>query len=117
MRRRQGRGLAKALKKLYLRVSHGRLKKRDKILEAVGRLKERFPKAHPFVTIHVGASHREFTYAWHVAKFKDALRRDGAYLLRSNQAGWSAQGGNKDGRTVHWGDDRCGNPTFSDGRS
>jgi transposase len=91
MRRRQRRGLAKALKKLYLRVSKGRLKKRDKILEAVGRFKERFPKAHPFVTIHVGATHREFTYAWNVAKFKDALRRDGAYLLRSNQAGWSAQ--------------------------
>ena len=91
MRRRQRRGLSKALKKLYLRVSNGRLKKRDKILEAVGRFKERFPKAHPFVTIHVGATHREFTYAWNVAKFKDALRRDGAYLLRSNQAGWSAQ--------------------------
>jgi hypothetical protein len=26
-----------------------------------------------------------------VAKFKAALARDGAYLLRSNQAGWSAQ--------------------------
>lgn len=91
MRRRQRRGLAKALKKLYLRVRKGRLKKRDKILEAVGRLKERFPKAHPFVAIRVGATYREFTYAWNVAKFKDALRRDGAYLLRSNQAGWSAQ--------------------------
>ena len=54
-------------------------------------LKERFPKAHPFVTIGVGATHREFTYAWNVAKFKDVLRRDGAYLLRSNQADWSAQ--------------------------
>ena len=91
MRRRQRRGLAQALKKLHLRVTKGRLKQRDKILEAVGRLQERFPKAHPFVTIRVGATHREFTYAWHVAKFKDALRRDGAYLLRSNQAGWSAQ--------------------------
>jgi transposase len=91
MRRRQRRGLAKALAKLYLRVRKGRLKKRDKILEAVGRLKERFPKAHPFVTIRAGATHREFSYAWNVAKFKDALRRDGAYLLRSNQAGWSAQ--------------------------
>lgn len=91
MRRRQRRGLAKALTKLSLRVRSGRLRKRDKILEAVGRLKERFPKAQPFVTIRVGATHREFTYAWHVAKFKDALRRDGAYLLRSNQAGWSAQ--------------------------
>ena len=91
IRRRQRRGLAKELKKLYLRVSKGRLKKRDKILEAVGRLQERFPKARPFVTIGVGATHQEFTYSWKVAKFKDALRRDGAYLLRSNQAGWSAQ--------------------------
>ena len=90
MRRRQRRGLAQALKKLYARVSTGRLKKRDKILEAIGRLKERFPKAHPFVTIRVGATHREFTYVWNVVKFKDALRCDGAYLLRSNQAGWSA---------------------------
>jgi hypothetical protein len=91
MRRRQRRGLAQALKKLYARVSTGRLKKRDKILEAIGRLKERFPKAHPFVTIRVGVTHRQFTYVWNVVKFKDALRRDGAYLLRSNQAGWSAQ--------------------------
>ena len=90
IRRRQRRGLAQALKKLYARVSTGRLKKRDKILEAIGRLKERFPKAHPFVTIRVGATHREFTYVWNVVKFKDALRCDGAYLLRSNQAGWSA---------------------------
>jgi hypothetical protein len=91
MRRRQRRGLAKALKKLAARVQSGRLKKRDKIVEAIGRLKERFPKAHPFVTIDVGARDREFSYVWKVAKFKDALRRDGAYLLRSNQAGWSAQ--------------------------
>jgi transposase len=91
MRRRQRRGLAKALQKLHARVTKGRLKKRDKILEAVGRLKERFPKAHPFVSVSVGASYREFTYSWKVAQFKDALRRDGAYLLRSNQAGWSAQ--------------------------
>lgn len=91
MRRRQRRGLAKALKKLHLRINKGRLKKRDKILEIVGRLKERFPKARPFVTIDVGATHQEFTYAWNAGKFKEALRRDGAYLLRSNQAGWSAQ--------------------------
>jgi transposase len=91
LRRRQRRGLAKALQKLHARRSKGRRKQRDKIVEAVGRLKERFPKAHPFVTIRVGATHRELTYAWNIAKFKAALRRDGAYLLRSNQAGWSAQ--------------------------
>jgi hypothetical protein len=90
MRRRQRRGLAAALKKLERRVSTGRLKKRDKILEAIGRLKARFPKAHRFVSTRVGPRGK-FSYLWNVAKFKAALARDGAYLLRSNQAGWSAQ--------------------------
>jgi transposase len=91
IRRRQRRGLAKALKKLHERVSSGRLKKRDKIIEAVGRLKERFPKARTFVTITVSDNHVSLRYVWHVAKFRAALACDGAYLLRSNQAGWSAQ--------------------------
>ena len=90
MRRRQRRGLAKALKKLHCRVRAGRLKKRDKILEAIGRLKARFPKAHRFVTTSV-KPRGAFSYVWNVANFKAALARDGAYLLRSNQAGWSAQ--------------------------
>jgi len=91
IRRRQRRGLAQALRKLHARVRAGRLKQRDKIVEAVGRLKERFPKARGFVTITVSDSHMSLTYAWNVAKFRAALARDGAYLLRSNQSGWSAQ--------------------------
>lgn len=90
IRRRQRRGLAKSLKKLHRRVRTGRLKQRDKILEAIGRIKARYPKAHRFVTTRVGAG-GDFSYVWNVTKFKDALARDGAYLLRSNQAGWSAQ--------------------------
>jgi transposase len=91
MRRRQRQGLAKALKKLRTRVAAGRLKKRDKILEAIGRLKERYPKACPFVTITVSNHPLSLNYVWNVAKFREALARDGAYLLLSNQAGWSAQ--------------------------
>ena len=91
IRRRQRRGLAQALKKLYARISAGRLKKHDKIVEAVGRLKERFPKARAFVTIAVTDNRVSLSYRWNVTKFREALARDGAYLLRSNQAGWSAQ--------------------------
>jgi hypothetical protein len=91
MRRRQRRGLATALKKLHKRIHAGRLKKRDKILEAIGRLKERYPKGRPFVRITVSDAPVSLSYAWDVGKFRDALVRDGAYLLRSNQAGWSAQ--------------------------
>jgi hypothetical protein len=89
IRRRQRRGLAQALKKLQARVSGGRLKKRDKILEAVGRLKERFPKARAFVTISVSVNPVSISYVWDVVKFRAALVGDGAYLLRSNQTGWS----------------------------
>ena len=91
IRRRQRRGLAKALKKLHTRVAKGRLKNRDKILEALGRLKERFPKARAFVAVTVTDSPVSLKCVWHAAKFGDTLARDGAYLLRSNQAGWSAQ--------------------------
>jgi hypothetical protein len=91
IRRRQRRALATGLKKLQARVARGRLKKRDKIHEAVGRLTGRYPKARPFVKISVSDTPVSVRCTWKVAKFKAALARDGAYLLRSNQAGWSAQ--------------------------
>jgi hypothetical protein len=91
IRRWQRRGLARALKKLHARVAKGRLKKRDKVVEAIGRLKGRYPKACPFVTLSVADQPVSLTCTWQVAKFKEALSRDGVYLLRSNQAGWSAQ--------------------------
>jgi Transposase DDE domain/Domain of unknown function (DUF4277) len=92
IRRRQRRGLAGALEKLKKRIEAGRLKKRDKILESVGRLKGRFPKARPFVTITVTkAKPARLSWSWLREKFRAALAGDGAYLLRSNQGGWSAR--------------------------
>jgi transposase len=92
IRRRQRRGLAGALEKLKKRIEAGRLKKRDKILESVGRLKGRFPKARAFVTITVTkAKPARLSWSWLREKFRAALAGDGAYLLRSNQGGWSAR--------------------------
>ncbi len=92
IRRRQRRGLARALEKLRKRITDGRLKSRDKILEGVGRLKGRFPKARPFVTITVTkAKPARLSWSWLREKFRTALAGDGAYLLRSNQGGWSAR--------------------------
>jgi transposase len=91
MRRKQRRGLAQAVRKLQQRVAAGRLKSRDKILEAVGRLQARFPRARPFVSLTVAAAGRPLvTCTGKIDQFKAALAADGAYLLRSNQAGWSA---------------------------
>jgi transposase len=91
MRRRQRRGLARALEKLQKRIDAGRLKDRDKVLESVGRLKGRFPKARPFVAITVARTEPAvLSWRWLREKFREALAGDGAYLLRSNQDGWSA---------------------------
>lgn len=92
IRRKQRRGLAKAVRKLQKRVAAGRLKSRDKILEAVGSLQARFPKARPFVSLTVAATEPPLVACtWKIDKFKAALASDGAYLLRSNRAGWSAE--------------------------
>jgi hypothetical protein len=91
IRRRQRRGLAKALNKLRQRIDNGRLKDRDKVLECIGRLKGRFPKATPFVTITIAKTRpTSLRWTWLREKFRTALMGDGAYLLRSNQSGWSA---------------------------
>jgi DDE family transposase len=91
IRRRQRRGLARGLKRLDELITKGRLKNRDKILERVGQLTGRFPKARPFVTINVAkAKQAKLSWSWNRQKFKTALSKDGAYLLQSNQKGWSA---------------------------
>ena len=91
IRRRQRHGLAQDLKKLAALIDAGKLKNRDKILERIGRLKERYPKARLFVDITVTTSkHPRINWSWDRAKYEQALARDGAYLLRSNQAGWTA---------------------------
>jgi transposase len=91
IRRRQRRGLSTDLKKLSALVDGGKLKKRDKILERVGRLKERYPKARGFVQINVTATKQpRLEWTWDQAKYRQALATDGAYLLRSNQPGWTA---------------------------
>jgi len=92
IRRRQRRGLARDLRKLRDLIDRGKLKKRDKILERVGRLKERYPKARSFVKTNVTTKRRpRLEWSWDRAKYKQALAADGAYLLRSNQPGWTAR--------------------------
>ncbi len=77
MRRRQRRGLAEALRKLRQRVEKGRLKDRDKVLECVGGLKGRFPKARAFVTITVAKTNpASLNWTWLREKFRTALARE-----------------------------------------
>jgi transposase len=92
IRRRQRRGLAQDLKKLRELIDAGKLKNRDKVLERVGRLKERYPKARSFVKINVTTTKQpRLEWSWDRAGYKQALAGDGVYLLRSNQPGWTAR--------------------------
>jgi transposase len=90
IRRGQRHNLKKGLRNLCKRVEEGKLKKRDKILLAVGRLTGRYPKARPFYGITV-AEDGKVTVHCHTQKFREALQRDGAYLLQSNREGWTAK--------------------------
>jgi transposase len=92
IRRRQRRGLTDGLRKLQARVAKGALKNRDKILECVGRLHERYPKARTFVTVAVAKrGKRAVTWTWDVQRYRAALAADGAYVLQSNRGGWTSQ--------------------------
>jgi len=94
IRRRQLLGLYRNLKTLAATVATGRLKQADRVLERVGRLRERWPAAGRFAAItlqrdEAGQAQR-VRCSWHKDKLKAALARDGAYLLLSDQTDWSA---------------------------
>jgi len=69
------------LRQLCELIDKGKLKNRDKILERLGRLKGRFPKARPFVKTDVTTTKRpKLEWSWDRAKYKHALAANGAYL-------------------------------------
>jgi hypothetical protein len=89
IRRRQLLKLYRGLRSLQRRITHGRLKKRDKILEAIGRLKGVCPKAAALVLIDtLPPQPTTLTWSWKIRRIKALLIRDGAYVLRTNQPGW-----------------------------
>ncbi len=89
IRRRHLLKLHRGLLRLQRRITSGRLKNRDKILEALGRLKGDCPKATPLVHIDTPAERpTRLSWSWKISRIKATLIRDGAYVLRSNQGGW-----------------------------
>jgi transposase len=95
IRKRQLLGWHGDLKKLAARVAKGHLKDADKVMEQVGRLRERWPAASKFASVEVprddGGCATRVTWRYDRTKLKIALGRDGAYLLLSDQATWSPE--------------------------
>jgi hypothetical protein len=92
MRRRQLLGWYRSLKSLRKRVQRGQLKDRDKVVEQVGRLKERFPRAARLAKITMARRGKpDVAWTWKTEAIRTALAQDGAYLLQSNYHGWSPE--------------------------
>ena len=89
IRKRQLLGLHGDRKKPAARVAKGRLKDADKVIEQVGRLRERRPAASKFASVEVprddGGCATRVTWHYDRTKLKSAPARDGAYLLLSDQ--------------------------------
>jgi len=92
IRKRQLLGMHRALERLAKRVRQGGLKERDEVLEQVGRLKERFPQAARLAKITIARrGNPQVEWRWKTEAIRAALLQDGAYLLKSNYHGWSAE--------------------------
>jgi transposase len=79
--------------RLQARIGNGRLKKEIKIGEAIGRLKERYPRVARYYTLTFDAQTRRLKNEPDEEKRKVAASLDGSYLLRSDRLELSADEG------------------------
>ncbi len=73
------------VEKLQRRVAAGRLKADAKIQQAIGRLRERYPRVARYYAIAYDAEHRHVV--WHALEDKKtrATKLDGSYLLKTDR--------------------------------
>lgn len=91
IRQTQEKKLAAELKKLEKRIVSGRLRKETKIGEAIGRLKERYPRVARYYHIEYDAGARSFRMERDEEKVAKAERLDGSYLLKTNREDLTAE--------------------------
>jgi len=73
------------LTKLQTRVSTGRLREEAKVHEAIGRLKERYPRVARYYAITYDPAAPTVTWALHDDKKTTAAQLDGGYLLKTDR--------------------------------
>ena len=73
------------LQKLQARVSAGRLREEAKVHEAIGRLKERYPRVARYYALTYDAAAPAVTWTAHADKKTKAERLDGGYLLKTDR--------------------------------
>ena len=85
IREKQEKRLVADLKKLAQRVAARRLVREAKIHEAIGRLRERYPRVARYYLIGYDATARALTWSEDGAKKEKAKKLDGGYLIRTDR--------------------------------
>ena len=73
------------LKKLAKRITQGQLKKEEKIYEAIGRIKERYPRVARYYIIEYHPLSKQLSYEENKKRKSIAESLDGGYLLRTDR--------------------------------
>jgi transposase len=79
------------LAKLRIRIETGKLKKPIKIGEAIGRLKERYPRVARYYDLTYDAATKTLCVSRNDERHACAERRDGCYLLKTSRSDLSAE--------------------------
>jgi transposase len=90
IRAKQEGRLRADLDKLSRRVSAGQLKRPEKIAEAIGRLKERYPRVARYYELAVDANTAQFGASLNEEEHDKAARLDGCYLIKTDRNDLSA---------------------------
>jgi transposase len=85
IREKQEQQLKQDLKALKTRVEKGHLKRTEKIHEAMGRLKERYPRVARYYRIEYDVEGKSFSWQEDIAKKAIAEKLDGGYVLKTDR--------------------------------
>ena len=85
IREKQEQQLKQDLEALKTRVEKGHLKRTEKIHEAMGRLKERYPRVARYYQIEYDAEGKSFSWQEDIAKKAIAEKLDGGYVLKTDR--------------------------------
>jgi transposase len=86
IREKQEQRLIRDMGKLAARVAKGRLKRADKIHEAIGRLKERYPRVARYYTMEYDATGAGLHSTLNAEKKAVAEKLDGSYVLKTDRS-------------------------------
>jgi transposase len=85
IREKQEQRLKEDLEALKTRVEKGHLKRTEKIHEAMGRLKERYPRVARYYQIEYDAERKSFSWQEDIDKKAIAEKLDGGYVLKTDR--------------------------------